>query len=132
MRDDDCDYVALRPEFTLRVPLLRGEPTIVIRAYDANSGGTHNRIDVEVRQGRKVIFPRGATHCGIPSGLPIDGIYAKELVMTLVAMKPGDTDSEYFADYTSEQLAWAEKYGELLECERLDRYCDEDGNVKAS
>jgi hypothetical protein len=45
-------------------------------------------------------------------------------------MRPGDTDRDYFADYTPEQLAWAEQHGEALSIEREARYCDANGNVK--
>lgn len=60
----------------------------------------------------------------MPAGTCLDGIEAKEGVLSLVAMKPGDTDEEYFADYTEEQLAFAKEYGEALSCEREARYCN--------
>jgi hypothetical protein len=116
--------------FTLRVKLSDG--MCVIRAFDGGNGllGGY-RIDVEVRMNGKIIFPIGATYCSTPAcgGMSVDGVHAKDLVMSLVAMKLGDTDDEYFASYTSEQLAWAERYGEELDCERQTRYCDENGNV---
>lgn len=126
---DDPNYL-----FTLRVQVFRGDRLIVIHAFDGNQGAnyspTHNRIDVEVRQGGEVIFPRGATWCGIPNGHMIDGVYAREAVLSLVAMKPGDTDSEYFESYTDRQSAWAGRYGEHLSCEAQYRYCDENGAVR--
>jgi hypothetical protein len=46
-------------------------------------------------------------------------------------MKPGDTDREYFSEYTEDQLFWAERYGEVLDLARMDRYCDpETGEVR--
>ena len=46
-------------------------------------------------------------------------------------MKPGDTDREYFASYTDEQIAFAEACGEMIDMARMDRYCDpETGEVK--
>jgi hypothetical protein len=45
-------------------------------------------------------------------------------------MKPGDTDPDYFKDYTPEQIAFVEKYGEELDCVRQFRYCDANGNVR--
>ncbi len=77
-----------------------------------------------------MVFPRGALYCGVASGHTIDGIDARELVMSLVSMKPGDTDSEYFESYTPDQLAWAEKHGEALSIEREYRYCDRNGAVR--
>jgi hypothetical protein len=107
--------------FTLRVKVRTDRLTIVIHAFDANVTDStgHSRIDVEVRIGGKTIFPRGATWCGMPRGTTLDGIEAKELVLSLVAMRPGDTDDDYFDNYTPEQLAFAVEYGEALGCEAL-------------
>jgi hypothetical protein len=52
----------------------------------------------------------------------MDGDGAKELVSSLIAMKPGDTDKEYFDNYTSEQLEWARQNGEYLSMLAEDRY----------
>lgn len=113
--------------FTLRVQAFKGESAIVIHAFDANHTDPqtgHMRIDVEVRQGGKVIFPRGATYCAVNRWTAIDSKAAKSLALSLVAMKPGDTDIEYFNGYTTEQLEWAEKYGDHLSIEREARYGD--------
>jgi hypothetical protein len=125
-------YERLDHLFTLRLRLLRGEPSIVIRAFDANVTDKtgHCRIDVEVRHGGAVIFPRGALWCGVSRGTTVDGVDARELVLATIGMKPGDTDADYFASYTPEQLAWAEKYGEDISYERERRYCDENGAVR--
>jgi hypothetical protein len=107
--------------FTIRVPSKGGD--IVITAFDAHStSGYHKRIDIEVRHGGEVILARGDTYCSTPRS--IDGIEARELVMSCVAMKPGDTDSEYFESYTPRQLAWVTEHGEDLDCIKQDRYCD--------
>ncbi len=37
-------------------------------------------------------------------------------------MKPGDTDSDYFANYTSAQLAFASTYGDELSMTAEERY----------
>lgn len=120
---------------------------IIIHAYEGKGDSMrpyHNRIDVEVRQGGRIIFPKGQLYCGLPSQYSTDGIHAKELVLSLVAMKPGDTDGEYFADsslargsararpspYTDAQLAFARTYGEELDLIRQMRYCDDSGNVR--
>lgn len=120
--------------FELRLDLFKNQPMIIIRAYDGGwqivSDGwpAKNKINIEVRQGGKVIFPLGSLWCATPRS--IDGIEAKELVMSTVEMKPGDTDKDYFNSYTPEQLQWALKYGESISMERDRRYCDDDGNVK--
>ncbi len=114
--------------FILKVRLRTDEPAIVIVAYDDmvpnwDSAG-RQRLTVEVRQGGKVIFPKGQLY-GAHHGSS-DGVAAREHVMSLVAMKPGDTDDEYFTDaqYTPEQLEWAEHNGDGLSYEREYRYCD--------
>jgi hypothetical protein len=108
--------------FTLRVCVFADEPLVVVNAFEGRDagrdagrgrvGGSHNSIDVEVRQGGRVVFPRGQLYCGLPTFRPIDGPDARELVLSLVAMKPGDTDRDYFEHYTPEQLAWAERHGD--------------------
>lgn len=124
--------------FTLRYRLSGGICTI--KAWEGDfQAPNHTRIDVEMRwkpyskhhrTASVVIFPRGATYCAVSLHTSLDGYAAKELVTSLIAMKPGDTDAEYFVGYTQEQLDWVECYGEELNCERQARYCDEDGNPK--
>ena len=111
---DAHDYL-----FTLRP--VRG---VTIHAFDANHVGPmgHSRIDVVVKVGRKTIFPRGATYCAVASGHTVDGKAARELVLSLVAMRPGDTDADYFASYTPEQLDFARTYGEEIDMVRFNRY----------
>lgn len=129
---DDPHYL-----FTLRCAVFRG--IVVIHAFQnekAYYAPTHTRIDVEVllREGdekkMRTIFARGSTYCGLPGGHSFDGINAKDLVLSLVAMKPGDADPDYFQDYTLEQLVFATKYGEELDCVRQFRYCDANGNIR--
>ena len=122
--------------FTLNVRVWtgdQGERPVIIHAFDSNRdmGSNHFPIEVEVRHCGKVIFPRGQLCCGVTANHSTDGRHARELVMSLVAMKPGDTDSEYFADYTFGQLEWVEKYADALTMARLDRYCDQEtGEVR--
>jgi hypothetical protein len=95
--------------------------------YKASIGDSHTRIDVEailVREGgkRETLWPRGTTWCGMPNGTTIDGQRAKELVLSLLAMKPGDTDDDFFAGWTEAQLDFASRYGEELGMIAEDRY----------
>jgi hypothetical protein len=121
---DDLSFL-----FSLRVRL-GGTTRLVVHAfenYGANYGGSHTRIDAEatlIREGgrRETLWPRGATWCGIPNGKSIDGEDAKELVLSLLAMKPGDTDEDYFAGWTQAQLDFASRYGEELSLTAMDRY----------
>ena len=106
--------------FTLRVCVFASEPLVVVKAFEGRGegrgvgrarvvGGSHNQIDVEVRQGGRVVFPRGQLYCGLPTFKSIDGPDARELVLSLVAMRPGDTDEDFFEHYTPEQLAWVDR-----------------------
>jgi hypothetical protein len=115
--------------FTLQFDLSSGPVTIT--AWDGqhiDSEHGHRRIDAELKHGNKVIFPRGATYCAVPRGAELDDSDARELVGSLFAMRPGDTDDEFFDSYTSEQRAWAEANGEELSCEVQARFCDDNGN----
>lgn len=112
---------------------LRPVKGVTVHAFDANyrDNTGHRRIDVEVHADGKVVFPRGATWCSVPRGCTVDGVDARELVLSLVAMKPGDTDADYFESYTEAQLSFADTYGEAIDYVRQLRYCDpETGAVK--
>jgi hypothetical protein len=127
--------------FTLRIKLARDAMQITITAFDGPIQNKHGwssgwdsagrvRLTCEVKHGSEVIFPAGQLTCALHGCS--DSIEAKELVMSLVAMQPGDADADYFADYTPEQLAWVEQHGEALGIEREARYCDEDGNIRGT
>lgn len=122
MRHDDPNYL-----FTLHYKLSTGPVTIT--AWEGPfQEPNHVRIDCELKHNGKVVFARGDTCCATPGC--IDDNEAKELVTSLFAMRPGDTDREYFDSYTPEQLAWAEDNGVELSMLSQDRYCDENGNIK--
>lgn len=116
--------------FILKIHRSNGQD-VYISAFEGEKGfysSGHNRIDIVVRHmGRTrllTIFPKGQLYCRLPRGMPINGIAAKEMVLACVSMKPGDTDGEYFHDYSRVQLAWAKRYGEEIDMFRLDTYCD--------
>ena len=122
--------------FMLRVGLTNkayGNIVLAITAYDANHTSPdtgHMRIDVSARlyetidgkRTSRVVFARGDTYCAVNRWTAIDSDDAKELVLSLLSMKPGDTDEEYFASYTPEQLAFATRYGEDLSMAAMDRF----------
>ena len=51
---------------------------------------------------------------GCPPHLCHDSLHAALLLMGFLTLRPGDTDDDYFADYTKSQRAWAES----SECEQ--------------
>jgi hypothetical protein len=121
MRDDP------RYLFSLRYRLASG--SIVIHAWEGGfQQPNHTRIDCELRQNGKVIFARGDTYCGTPGC--VDDNAAKELVSSLFAMTPRDTDREFFEGYSQDQIDWAYANGEELGFLSQCRYCDENGNVR--
>ncbi len=125
--------------FTLRVRLYNpthDTRTITITAFDDLGWDFAGRVKLtcEVRHGGRVIFPRGQLTCALHGSS--DGVGAKELVMSLVAMYPsagGGEGEEYYSDYTPEQMEWCEAHGGALDMERMDRYCDPNtGEVRRS
>lgn len=63
------------------------------------------------------------THC-------IDSDSAVESLMGFLTLRKGDTDDDYFKDYTAKQLEYSEQHAEALIGEVQARFCDENGNVK--
>lgn len=118
--------------FTLRIRT--SQDPVTIHAFDGNHidpNTGHHRIDVEIILRREVIFARGDTHCAVNRWTALDSYSAKELVLSLASMKPGDTDDEYFANYTPRQLEFANALGDEISLERARRYCDsETGSLR--
>ena len=52
-------------------------------------------------------------HCA--PGFPIDSDKALRSLLGFLTLKPGDTDPEFFADYTEEQRAFCERDAEQLQ-----------------
>lgn len=105
---------------------------VVITAWEAAyeySATGHQKIDAELRYDGRTVFHRGDTWCAVAAGTTLDGNAARQLVGSLFAMRPGDTDADYFARYTEVQLDFANRYGEHLALQVSDRYCDQSGNV---
>jgi len=119
--------------FTLRIALTQ-KLAAIVTAYDGNGIG-RERIDIEVTlegEGEpRTIFPKGSLYVGGPAigRFCIDGVAARELVLSAVAMREGDTDKEYFDNYTPEQLEFSRQWGETISMAGYNTYCDEDGNA---
>lgn len=113
--------------FTQRIKLNDGSTVEVdtfTNGFD-NRGAT--RYQLHVKHAGKVIFnvndPQGAELYGAHSpSWTSDGKDAKRASLTHLAMKPGDTDSEFFSSYTADQLAWVEQYGEEIYMIAIYRY----------
>ncbi len=120
------------PAFTLRLRLSDG--VAVVRVYDDLGWDEAGRIKLtyEVRQGGKVIFPKGQLYGAIHGSS--DGIRAKEHALSHIAMHPTDgsgVDDDFYEGYTPEQIEWVEEHGEWIDMLRMSRYCDpETGEVR--
>jgi hypothetical protein len=52
----------------------------------------------------------------------IDGNEAVKAILCFLTCRPGDTDREYFADYTPAQLDYCSSHAEALSCEVMHRF----------
>lgn len=60
----------------------------------------------------------------------VDGDEAIECCLTFASLQPGDTDQEFFDDYSPEQLEFAHEHGETLSAVNESRFRDKNGNPK--
>lgn len=121
-------------EWFKRFPVLGEEPLFIIRgrlgdgswfavrAWQGPQCDSHTTLFCELRTRDGVIFPRESSWVGIPGYQTIDGRHAKESVVALFCLKPGDTDDDFFADYTEAQLDFVNRYAEELFLWKLDRF----------
>jgi hypothetical protein len=65
-----------------------------------------------------LVFEGDDFHCS-PS-CPIDSDQAVASLLAFLSLKPGDTDPEYFEDYTPGQLEFAVNYGEALSWHQME------------
>lgn len=100
-----------------------------VRAFEAPIGkqahrftSGHTTIEFELVVAGSVLWPRGSTTIGTPAHVSVDGDEAKALALSLFELRPGDTDADFFADYTPEQLAFVERYSDSFWCARTERF----------
>lgn len=80
--------------------------------------GPQQRLAYVFRQDGNVIF-RGADY-GCSPMHAIDSAESVSALLGFLSLRPGDTDAEYFADYTPDQCAWRDEYAETLGLYALD------------
>jgi hypothetical protein len=113
------------PDRILRAVVIDGYTVITWDTYSRREGTGHNYIGYRlVSPDGKVLFE--GDRLGVPAGKAIDSDYTIKQVLSWLTLKPGDTDDEYFAGHTEDQLNWAQ--GE--DAERLSIYGIEDEPVK--
>ena len=75
-------------------------------------------IRYQFQHGDKLLFEGSDFACS-----PMNAVDSDECVRALLSfltLRPGDTDAEYFTDYTQEQLDFANEHGETLQMYTLD------------
>jgi hypothetical protein len=108
-------------------------PTFTLKTWDTYERDHMGKnvlayqLTMRTPDGKRVVLFDGADFSCAPSHA-IDGNGCVESLMGFLTLRPGDTDDEYFANYTPEQKEYAEQYAESLSCEVQNRFCDEDGN----
>jgi hypothetical protein len=68
----------------------------------------------------QVVFEGEDFYC--PGGVAIDSDSCVASLMGFLTLKPGDTDSDYFAAYTEEQMAYCDSHAESLAMAVYDRF----------
>jgi len=115
-------------------PYRRGMgPTFTLQMYDGETHDHYGKSAVCFRliSAGKVIFSAMTPSEAFYSHYAVDSDGAVEGIMGFLTLKPGDTDAEYFANYTEAQFEFCSKYAETLSMAVQDRLCDENGNLKS-
>lgn len=91
-----------------------------LRIWDTYKTRDHKCVlRYELKSGRKVIFS-GSDFCCSPMHA-IDSIETAKSLLGFLTLNPGDTDKEYFAEYTQEQLNWCTS----SQAEELSYWCSD-------
>lgn len=113
--------------FEQRVTLSGG--LMVVRAFEAPISAQahrfttgHTTIELELRFAGKTLWSRGSATVGTPAHVCVDGPEAKALALSLFELEPGDTDGDFFADYTPEQLEFVQTYSDEIMMARWARF----------
>lgn len=101
-------------------------PSFTLRMYWTGLTDTagRNRIGYRLVSEGRVLFEGDdyAAHNDPDQNQAVEGI------MGFLCCRPGDTDAEYFRNYTADQLAFCDQHAEALGCEMGNRFqCHECG-----
>lgn len=105
----------LKPELLRRVtfrPYGKWRPFFTVCLYDRVAPFESKKQAYQLKQGGKLLFSGedfgpAPMHC-------IDSDHAVEALMSFLTLRPGDTDEDYFKNYTPEQLAFCDEHAEAL------------------
>lgn len=96
-------------------------PTFCLTLYD--TGETRDgkwRLAYRLTSGRKTIFEGDDFYFSPLHAIDSDSTVAS--LMGFLTLRPGDTDREYFENYTPTQLEFCEQHAEALGCAVCDRF----------
>lgn len=95
--------------------ILQGDHKYAVRLYDTGTYDSRGqtRLDYEFDQDSVRLFT-GSDFRGSPMHAD-DSDETLAALLGFLTLRPGDTDCDYFKDYTPDQLAWSES----TECEYL-------------
>lgn len=106
-------------------------PTFTLTTFDTgrtqtNVGTrpTHYTLGYELRMhenGRTVVLFKGEDY-GCPMHSVVDSDECVRGILGFLTLRPGDTDADYFAAYTPDQLAYCAAHAEALSCEVYSRF----------
>ena len=111
-------------------PYRRGTgPTFTLTLWDTNKPDldgrwSRTRFAYRLTMGRTILFS-GDNFSGpaIRTRGDYDGCDGDiRCLLTFLALRPGDTDADHFANYTPEQLAFCAQHAEALACYVAERF----------
>lgn len=96
-------------------------PTFSLTLWDTGERDSMNKaiLAYRLRMEGKTIFQGEDFHT---PHRPLNSDQNIEELLGFLCLKPGDTDADWFDQYTPEQLAFTEKHGEWLACEAECRF----------
>ena len=97
-------------------------PTFTLETWDTGNHDSYGKwiVGYRLRSQGKTIF-EGEDFCCSPMHA-IDSDEAIASLMAFLTLRPGDTDREYFANYTPAQLEFCDQHAEMLACEVQSRF----------
>lgn len=119
---------------TVRFSVYTNGPKFTLHLWDTHQRDEYGKFVLAYQllmheSGKTTVIFEGADYC-CASGFTVDSNVAVEGIMGFLTLRPGDTDDEYFENYTQIQKDFCENYAEDLACEVQARFCDENGRVK--
>ena len=105
-------------------------PTFTLRVYQMEmirrDGKTAVGYTLKQHQAGKTTTIFDGSDIGLSPMDAVDSDGAVETVMGFLTLRRGDTDSDYFDNYTSKQLEFSETHAESLGCEVSSRFGQDD------